>query len=489
MRKLIISLLPKNARKTGAGLSGHRKGCGAFLFSWWLASAPFGLLKNARKTGAGLSGHRKGCGAFLFSWWLASAPFGLLKNARKTGAGLSGHRKGCGAFLLSWWLASAPFGLLKNARKTGAGLSGHRKGCGAFLLSWWLASAPFALYAAVAVGGSPKNNPAPPFHVAVLEGDGALNSLPSRAALEPVIRVADAEGNPLAGARVEFDVPKAGPGVTFGSSATHFNTTTNNEGVAKASGLRNNGIAGGFALLVHVSYQGQTLADMTLHQTNIAGNSSSSPKSSAHVAAKPRTKQQEAYPDASMSSTVLGVAMGDEFVINGTPTPTNANLAPGSRIQTKDSSVTVFIHEHCEFLVGPHSSVIIQPHILNVMGGAVRAKHFGDCKFGYGGLWVTSPSPNGDAVVALSTDHMEVGSVSGPVEVSNAVTLVNSIQPGAVSAFNFADSSSASGASISSGTSNKVAFMLGAGTAASLIGLGLAIDTIAQPGPASSTSP
>jgi len=342
----------------------------------------------------------------------------------------------------------------------------------------------FVLTAAVSVAGSPKNNPAPPFHVAVVEGDGALNGLPSRTAQEPIIHVADAAGNPLAGARVEFDVPKAGPGATFGQDGTHFSTTTNSEGVAKASGLHNNGIPGGFAMLVHVSYQGQTLADVTLHQTNVA-----SPNSTAHVAAKPRAKQQEPYPDASMSSAVLGIAMGDEFMINGSPTPTNANLAPGSRIQTKDSPVTVFIHEHCEFLVGPHSSVIIQPHLLNVMGGAVRAKHFGDCKFGYGGLWVTSPSPTGDAVVALSNEHMEVGSVNGPVEVSNALKLVNTIQPGAVSSFNFADSSAASGASVSTGTSTKVAFMLGAGTAASLMGLGLAIDAIAQPSPTSSTSP
>jgi hypothetical protein len=186
---------------------------------------------------------------------------------------------------------------------------------------------------------------------------------------------------------------------------------------------------------------------------------------------------------------VVGIAMGDQFMTNGMPTPTNANLAPGSHIQTKDSSVTVFIHEHCEFLVGPHSSVIIQPHLLNVMDGAVRAKHFGDCKFGYGGLWVTSPSPTGDAVVALSNDHLEVGSVSGPVEISNALKLVNTVQPGAVSEFNFGSSATASGATIASGTSTRMAFMMGAGMGASLLGLGLAIDAFAQPSSIASTSP
>jgi hypothetical protein len=190
-----------------------------------------------------------------------------------------------------------------------------------------------------------------------------------------------------------------------------------------------------------------------------------------------------------MSSAVLGIAMGDQFMINGSPTPTNANLAPGNRIQTKETSVTIFIHDHCEFLVGPHSSVIVQPHVLSVMGGAVRAKHFGDCKFGYAGLWVTSPAANGDAVIALTDDHLEVGSVNGQIEVSNALNLVNTIQSGTVSEFNFANSATASGATIATGNSTKMAFMLGVGTGASLLGLGLALDAIAQPSSASPTSP
>ncbi len=339
----------------------------------------------------------------------------------------------------------------------------------------------FGLFAGLTIAATPGNSPAPPFSAVAIEGDGALNSLPSRVAHEPVIKVADASGKPTAGARVEFDTPKAGPGATFSGGSTHYTTTTDAEGVAKAAGLHNNGVAGGFALLVHVSYQGQSVADMTLHQTNVG-------KEIAHVAHSTRA-QQEPYPDASMSSAVVGIAMGDQFAVNGAPTPTNANLAPGNRIQTQGTPVTIYIHDHCEFLVGPHSSVIVQPHVLSVMNGAVRAKHFGDCKFGYGGLWVTSPSPTGDAVVALSSEHMEVGSVSGPVEISNAVKVVSTVQPGTVSAINFGSSAGASGASAAAPTTAKVAFMLGAGTGASLLGLGLAIDAIAQPSSTASTSP
>jgi len=42
------------------------------------AEAGFGIRsRNTRKTGAVSSGHRKGCGACLLSWWHSSAPFAL----------------------------------------------------------------------------------------------------------------------------------------------------------------------------------------------------------------------------------------------------------------------------------------------------------------------------------------------------------------------------------------------------------------------------
>jgi hypothetical protein len=84
---------------------------------------------------------------------------------------------------------------------------------------------------------------------------------------------------------------------------------------------------------------------------------------------------------------------------------------------------------------------------------------------------------------------MEVGSVSGQVDVSNALKVVNTVQPGAVTQFHFASAARASGATISSGPNTKVAFMLGVGVGASLLGLGLAVDAIVQPSSANATSP
>jgi hypothetical protein len=332
-----------------------------------------------------------------------------------------------------------------------------------------------ALCTALAAAASPKeanggSKSYSSYSVAVVQGDGAVNDLAGRSLQAPVVHVVDGSGKPVLGARVEFDAPKAGPGAVFSGGSTHYATTTNANGVAKAYGLLNNGVAGTFSLLVRVSYGGQTISELTLHQTNATSTMT-------HLATNTR-KQQEPFPDASLSPSVVGVAMGDEFQVNGLSTPANATLTPGNRVQTQESAVTIYIHEHCEFLVGPHSAVIVQPHQVSVMSGAVRAKHFGDCKFGYGGLWVTSPAPNGDAVVALSNEHMEVGSVSGPVEIANELRVVSTVDPGTVSEFSFAPSTAASGAKANAPPSRKVIFMLGVGTGAALVGLGLAAAAI-----------
>ena len=53
----------------------------------------------------------------------------------------------------------------------------------------------------------------------------------------------------------------------------------------------------------------------------------------------------------------------------------------------------------------------------------MRATRFGNCKIGYGGLWVTMKgAPDGaDGLVAITSDAMEVAAVSGALQVVNGV--------------------------------------------------------------------
>jgi hypothetical protein len=345
-----------------------------------------------------------------------------------------------------------------------------------------------ALLSFVALVASVRPAQSSTFRVSVIDGEGALNNVQAKVAHDPVVRVADADGKPLAGARVEFDSPTSGPGVRFGNGSTHYATATNGDGIAAANGEMSNGAAGAFTILVHVSYLGQSIGEAAIGQTNFLRKVASA-SNDVHDTQEPKTSQTGA---TEAPSDVLGIATGDQFLVNGASTPSNANLLKGTRLQSGATPVTVYLHDHCEFLVGPHSTVLLnQPRLLTIESGAVRAKHFGNCKMGYGGLWASGVGDDADGVMSVQGDSMEVASVSGNLQVVNtAGDVVGNVAPGSVSTFG--STAAASGASTGAGgLSTRDVWLLGAGLGAGLAGLGLAVDAILQPSTAtaSPTSP
>src|SRR6185295_1145670 len=79
-----------------------------------------------------------------------------------------------------------------------------------------------------------------PLHVVVLEGDGAINNIRSPRAKEPVVRVADANNQGVAGAVVTFLLPSSGAGAVFGDGGSSLTLITDDRGEAMARGLRAN---------------------------------------------------------------------------------------------------------------------------------------------------------------------------------------------------------------------------------------------------------
>lgn len=317
------------------------------------------------------------------------------------------------------------------------------------------------------------------FHISVIDGDGALNSLQGHDAHEPVIQVEDSKHKPVAGAYVEFDAPNNGPGALFGNGSSHFASTTNADGIATAPGLRNNGVTGSFVIQVHVSFEGQSIGEAAVHQTNIS-------RKVASLSNKLQGESGNQTSNVALAASVVGIALGNQFLINGAPTPNNANLLRGTRVETLSTPVTLFLHDQCEFLMGPHSSATISPGLVEVQTGAVRARHFGSCKLGYGGLWVTTAQTTADGVVAISGESMQVGSVRGQLQVVNTLgDVVGIVEAGSVSTFGTATAASgASAGPVGKPTSNKV--LLGTTAAAALAALGLAAAAFAESG--SSTS-
>jgi hypothetical protein len=278
---------------------------------------------------------------------------------------------------------------------------------------------------------------------------------------------------------VEFDAPSSGPGELFANRSPHVAAATDANGIATVSPARNNGLAGSFATTVHVSYHGESIGEVSIRQTNVSGPV-------AAIANKLQSNAKTQTGGLALSASVVGVASGDQFLVNGAQTPGNANLLNSTRVQALSGPTTLFLHDNCEFLEGPHSSVLVAPSAVTIESGAVRATHFGNCKIGYGGLWVTGVAAGADGMVAITSDAMEIAAVSGELQVVNGVgEVIGTVAPGTVSSFGL--TMSASGATVGGGTpgGTRTKVLVGTAAAAALAGLGLAISAAATSSPTS----
>lgn len=103
--------------------------------------------------------------------------------------------------------------------------------------------------------------------ILVLEGQNAVNSIPTRTAVSPVVQVLDAVNQPVEGASVTFEVSPTGPGGLFGQQPI-ITTRTDSVGQATAV-LTPNDIPGPFVIKVTATFQGQT-KETRIRQTNDA---------------------------------------------------------------------------------------------------------------------------------------------------------------------------------------------------------------------------
>lgn len=317
------------------------------------------------------------------------------------------------------------------------------------------------------------------FHIAIVDGEGALNNVKGRLAREPIIQVEDENHKPVAGAYVVFDAPGSGPGAVFADGSTHLTTTTDAYGRAVAHGLRPNTVSGKFDIQVHVTYQGRPVGDVTVHQVNVSGQLAQLSKNLDNTAT-----------GAVIAAGVLGVVLGSEFLVNGNSIPGNANLTNGARIQTLGTTAKLYLRDQCEVLVAPHSAVTVQPGQIDLQTGILRAQHFGSCKVSYLGLQVVGAQGTADALVAVAGDGLQVASINGAVRVlaANGSLLEIVDQPGILFTYG-----TVSGASSGASAGTQVAhrkrvpfYYLALGT--SLAGLGVAVETISQ-APPTPTSP
>jgi hypothetical protein len=75
----------------------------------------------------------------------------------------------------------------------------------------------------------------------------------TRFSIPLAVTVKDADGNPVAGARVAFTAPAAGPGGRFAGGLRIARVRTNAQGIAAAPRFRANGRDGGYAVVATVA--------------------------------------------------------------------------------------------------------------------------------------------------------------------------------------------------------------------------------------------
>ncbi len=304
------------------------------------------------------------------------------------------------------------------------------------------------------------------FHIAIIDGEGAINNVKGRLAREPVVQVEDRSHRPVAGAYVAFDSPASGPGGVFANGSTHFVAVTDQYGRAVAQGFQNNGTAGNFTIQVHVTYQGQPIGSTEIHQVNVT------PKV-ADMSKNLQTNSSTEAADVAVAAGVVGVAAGAEFLVDGSTVPGNSNLMSGTQVQTGTNTIELFLHNQCRFLMGPHSSVVVQPSELVLQKGSVRGRHFGNCKVTHAVMSLVGLDPSSDAV-AVAGKGLEVAVLNGTVQVVNGGAIAGTVTAGHLATF---------GAALG----GSVLLYGGLGAAAAAAAAGVAVD--AAGGGAASTSP
>ena len=100
-----------------------------------------------------------------------------------------------------------------------------------------------------------------------LEGNSAVNHIPTRRATAPVVEVRDANERAVEGAEVTFKLPETGPGGSFENGAKTQSTVTDFRGQAAAKPYTINDIPGSFTIEVFATYK-NSAGSLAILQTN-----------------------------------------------------------------------------------------------------------------------------------------------------------------------------------------------------------------------------
>ena len=106
-----------------------------------------------------------------------------------------------------------------------------------------------------------------PFTARVVQGQKASHKTRTHTGTQTVVEVLDANGGPVSGAKVTFQLPKAGPGGTFADRSQALTVETDGSGRGATVGFTPNSEPGAFPLYIQVSSNGAN-QKLVVWQTN-----------------------------------------------------------------------------------------------------------------------------------------------------------------------------------------------------------------------------
>ncbi len=187
------------------------------------------------------------------------------------------------------------------------------------------------------------------------------------------------------------------------------------------------------------------------------------------------------------ATPTIGVATAvGTFKVNSTEVEGNANIFEGAELRTSNASSQVFLQNGSAVTLGVNSAGVLYRDHLVLNEGAAKVQNM----TGYtidAAAYRVQGEPKSEAVVRFQSNEVQIASLAGSLSVSNTHgALLTRIGAGTASSFNKVPQNQGAPANTANRAKETTLYAL---LIASLAGLGLAIDAVAQPGTKSQTSP
>jgi hypothetical protein len=117
-------------------------------------------------------------------------------------------------------------------------------------------------------GQMPLPDDQPPFHITVIEGEGAVNNIHQQVNRAATVIVEDENKTPLSGVAVTFFLPNDGPSGLFPNGSRVLTVFTDDKGIAQSRPIHFNPLVGIMPIRVSASLFAQNV-NATITQTNV----------------------------------------------------------------------------------------------------------------------------------------------------------------------------------------------------------------------------